>query len=82
MMYYPPTSGISTTVPIKYNKANRKLIARTLDFTATGITTTSSLTGQPDSIEIVNHELKTGQRVVHTSSSPATGLVNDEEYFF
>ena len=74
-------AGITTTVPIKYNKANRKLIARTLDFTAAGITTTSSLTGQPDSIEIVNHELKTGQRVVHTSSSPATGLINDEEYF-
>ena len=74
-------AGIVTTVPIKYNKANRKLIARTLDFTASGINTSTALTGIPDAIEIVNHEMVTGQRVIHTSSSPIGGLVNDEEYF-
>ena len=50
-------AGIVTTVPIKYNKANRKLIARTLDFTASGINTSTALTGIPDTIEIVNHEM-------------------------
>ena len=74
-------AGIVTTVPIKYNKANRKLNARTLDFTASGINTSTALTGIPDTIEIVNHEMVTGQRVIHTSSSPMGGLVNDEEYF-
>ena len=74
-------AGITTTVPIKYNKANRKLIARTLDFVQAGVTTSTSLTGIPDAIEIVNHEMVTGQRVIHTSSSPMGGLVNDEEYF-
>ena len=74
-------AGITTTVPIKYNKANRKLIARTLDFTASGITTTAATSDIPDAIEILNHELKTGQRVVHTSTSPMGGLTNDEEYF-
>ena len=80
-VYLTVDAGISTTVPIKYNKANRKLVARTLDFTATGITTTSSLVDIPNTIEITNHELTTGQRVIHTASSPAQGLTNDEEYF-
>ncbi len=74
-------AGIVTTVPIKYNKANRKLIARTLDFTQAGVTTSTARTGIPDAIEILNHEMVTGQRVIHTSSSPMGGLVNDEEYF-
>ena len=74
-------AGITTTVPIKYNASNRKLIARTLDFTTAGITTASSLVDIPDAIEIVNHELQTGQRVIYTASTPTNGLVNDEEYF-
>ena len=74
-------AGITTTVPIKYNKANRKLVARTLDFTASGINTSTSLIGIPDTIEINDHEMLTGQRVIHTSTSPMGGLVNDEEYF-
>jgi len=74
-------AGIVTTVPIKYNKANRKLIARTLDFTASGVSTSAVSTDIPDAIEILNHEMVTGQRVIHTSSNPVEGLINDEEYF-
>ena len=80
-VYLTVDAGITTTVPVKYNKANRKLIARTLDFTAAGITTASSTTDIPSSITILNHEMTTGQRVVHTTSSAAGNLVNDEEYF-
>ena len=80
-VYLTVDAGITTTVPVKYNKTNRKLIARTLDFTAAGITTASSRTDIPSSIQITNHELTTGQRVVHTTSSAAGNLVNDEEYF-
>ena len=72
---------LSTTVPIKYNKANRKLNARTLDFYSSGINTSTALTGIPDTIEILNHEMVTGQRVIHTSDDSMGGLVNDEEYF-
>ena len=74
-------AGITTTVPIKYNTANRKLIARTLDFAASGINTSTAQSGIPDTIEILNHEMKTGQRVIHTSDNPMGGLINDEEYF-
>ena len=68
-VYLTVDAGITTSVPVKYNKANRKLIARTLDFTAAGITTASSTTDIPSSITILNHEMTTGQRVVHTTSS-------------
>ena len=80
-VYLTVDAGISTSIPIKYNKANRKLVAKALDFTAAGITTAASRTDIPSSINIVNHNLTTGQRVIHTSSTPATGLTNDEEYF-
>ena len=80
-VYLTVDAGISTSVTVKYNKANRKLVAKTLDFTAAGITTASSLTDIPSSIQINNHELTTGQRIIHTSTSPAGGLTNEEEYF-
>ena len=80
-VYLTVDSGITTTVPIKYNTANRKVIARTLTFEATGITTATAESGIPNCIEILDHEMKTGQRVVHTSSSPAGGLQDNEEYF-
>jgi len=74
-------AGITTTVPIKYNKANRKLIARTLDFVAAGVNTSGSLTGSPNTITINDHEMITGQRVVHTANTAVGGLVDEEEYF-
>ena len=39
------------------------------------------MTDIPSSIQINNHELTTGQRIIHTSTSPAGGLTNEEEYF-
>jgi len=80
-VYLTVDAGISTSVPIKYNKTNRKLIARTLDFTASGITTATAEEGVVSAIEILKHELHTGERVIHTSTDPADGLINDEEYF-
>ena len=35
----------------------------------------------PGSIEIVNHEMVTGQRVILTANTAIAGLTNDEEYF-
>ena len=74
-------AGITTTVPIKYNKENRKLIARTLDFTVAGVNTSGTLDGNPNTIRITDHRMVTGQRVVHTANTPVGGLVDQEEYF-
>jgi hypothetical protein len=54
-------AGITTTVPIKYNAANRKLVARTLDFYSAGVSTSVVTSGIPDAIEILGHEMVTGQ---------------------
>ena len=74
-------SGTTETIPIKYNKSNRKLIARTLDFVGAGINTSGALEGIPGTIEILDHEMVTGQRVVYTTTTSVDGLTNDEEYF-
>jgi len=67
--------SISTSVTFKYNLPNRKLVSTGLDFVAAGVGTTSN------TISLNNHKLTTGQKVIHTSSSPASGLENDKEYF-
>ena len=78
-------SGISTTVTVKYNKDNRKAVFNPLNFVAAGIVTagfTTTTTGKiPSSIEIKDHNLLTGQKVIHTSSGPALGLSNNKEYY-
>jgi len=74
----PRNTGITT---VQYNKPNRKVVTRGLGFTASGVTSTTSLTGTPDSISIINHGLITGQKVIHKSETPAGGLVHEKEYF-
>ena len=80
-VYITVNAGITSTVPIKYNKSNRKLVAKTLDFTNAGVTTAVASEGVPSAIAITNHGLVTGQIVIHTSSNPIGGLVNDRQYF-
>ena len=75
-------AGIVTTVPIKYNKANRKLIARTLDFTLHLV-----LTHQLHNLEFLiqlkslTMRCKLAKELFIHQTSPMGGLVNDEEYF-
>ena len=80
-VYLTVNAGITTTVPVKYNKANRKLIARELDFVAAGVNTSGSIIGNQNTITIASHEMVTGQRVVHTATTSVGGLTHDEEYF-
>ena len=67
--------SISTSVSIRYNTHNRKMTVGSLDFGASGITTSTN------TITLSNHGLTTGQKVIHTAVSPATGLTNNEEYY-
>ena len=73
----PRNTGITT---VQYDKPNRKVVTRGLGFTASGVTTTTSLTGTPDSIEIINHGLVTGQKIIHKSATPTGGLTQEKEY--
>lgn len=67
--------GISTTIIIKYNSANRRLVANPKTLTSSGINTNT------DTITIQNHGYNTGTKLIYTSSNPATGLVPDTIYY-
>jgi hypothetical protein len=67
--------SISTSVTVRYNAHNRKMTVDSLDFSASGITTSTN------TITLSEHGLVTGQKVIHTATSPATGLTNNEEYY-
>ena len=67
--------SISTTFTLKYNGYNRKLLLNPKDFISAGINTLTS------TITINNHGFVKGQKVIHTSSIPSTGLENNGEYY-
>jgi hypothetical protein len=67
--------SISTTFTVKYNDYNRKVLINPKDFVSAGINTITN------TIIILNHNFKRGQKVIHTASNPANGLENNKEYF-
>jgi hypothetical protein len=67
--------SISTTFTVKYNDYNRKVLINPKDFVSAGINTITN------TITILNHNFKRGQKVIHTASNPANGLENNKEYF-
>ena len=76
--------GLSTTTTLKYNKTNRKVLVNPLGFSTAGIVTTTSVTGIPDSININDHNLTTGQKVIYTPADAGTsvsGLTSESQYY-
>ena len=65
--------GISTTVVVKYDDYNRRLLINPRIF--------SSIDTVNNIITINNHGYYTGQKILYTSSTPATGLVNEGLYY-
>jgi hypothetical protein len=67
--------SISTTFTVKYNDYNRKVLINPKDFVSAGINTITN------TITILNHNFKRGQKVIHTAVTPAHGLEDNKEYF-
>ena len=67
--------SISTSITIKYNDYNRKLLINPKTFSSVGVDTSLN------SITIPNHGFINGQKLVHTSTSPAIGLQNNKIYY-
>ena len=67
--------SISTSIAIRYNDYNRKLLINPKTFSSVGIDTSLN------SITITNHGFIGGQKVVHTSTSPAVGLQDNKIYY-
>lgn len=67
--------GITTTVFVQYNDYHRKLIINPRSFLSTDVDVLNN------TITIQNHGLVTGQKVLHTSTSPSGGLKSNEIYY-
>jgi len=67
--------GISTTIKVKYNDYNRRILIGNYEFSDLDVNPSS------DTIKIVRHRFTTGQKVVYTSSSPSTNLINNKIYY-
>ena len=67
--------GISTTVVVKYNDYNRRLVINPKSFISSDVDILSN------TITINNHGYKQGQKIIHTSSSPSGGLVDEKIYY-
>ena len=73
---YMSVKPINTvTVTVKYNDFNRRIVFNPLDFVAGDIDIIRN------TITFNSHDFKKGDKVIHTSSSPAGGLVNQKMYY-
>ena len=73
--------GLRTTVTVKYNVSNRKTIINPLTFNDSGITSATSLTGIPNTININKSWIsKWSKKVIHTFEW-VSSLTNDKEYY-
>jgi hypothetical protein len=67
--------GITTSIIVKYDDYNRKVLINPRSFVSGDINISSN------SITVLNHNFENGQKVVYTSSSPSGGLVNNKIYY-
>ena len=67
--------GITTTVTVKYNDHNRRIVFNPLGFTTSAVNTSQN------TITIANHGLKTGDKVI-LDSSPAPGGLEDQKIYY
>ena len=63
------------TVVVKYDDFNRRMVFDPKNFVSGGITVDT------DTIEITGHGFVTGDKVLHTATSPTTGLADNTFYY-
>lgn len=69
------TPGISTTISVRYDLDTNLTTFNPITFNSTGINTNSS------KITIQNHGLQDGDKILYSSSNPATPLQNKKSYY-
>ena len=60
---------------LKYNDFNRRVIVDPVGFTTVGVNTTNN------TISVTSHGFITGDKIIHTSSDPTQGLVDQKIYY-
>ena len=68
----PSNTGVHT---VQYNDFNRRVTVDAQNFTAAGVNTSTN------AITIANHGFVTGQKIIHTATTPAAGLSDNGMYF-
>ena len=71
-------SGLTTTLSVKYNDYNRRLVIDPKSYTSSGVNTTTN------AITINNHGYNTGDKIIHTVgvSSASPGGLDDNEIYY
>ena len=64
-----------TTIDVRYNDFNRRIVFDPQTFAASGVNTTTN------TIDVVENVFKTGDKVIHSSNSPSGGLTNEKMYY-
>ena len=67
--------SFATTYVVKYNDANRRVLVGIETFSDVGVNTTTN------TITISNHGYESGDKVIHSSTTPCQGLENDKIYY-
>ena len=65
----------TTTISVKYDDYNRRMVFDPVGFTSGGVDL------QKNTITYSNHTYKTGDKVVHTATTPCGGLDNESMYY-
>jgi hypothetical protein len=68
--------GTSTSVFVKYDGLNGKLLINPIQFSSSGITTLTN------TITIPNHGLETGDKVIYSANTVASGLTTDSYFVY
>jgi hypothetical protein len=66
---------LTTSIIVKYDDHNRKLVINPKSFSSPNVNIDTN------SIIINDHNFKSGDKVIHTSSLPSGGLLNEEIYY-
>ena len=74
-VYIDVNPSTAKTFAVKYNDYNRRVVIDSKDFTLSNVDIIKNR------INITNHNFNNGQIVIHTSTSPSGGLVNDRIYY-
>ena len=74
-VYMDVSPGVSTTFVVQYNDYNRRIVIDPKSFAASGVNTTAN------SFTISDHGFATGDKIIHTSSSPCEGLTDNAIYY-
>ena len=74
-VYMSVVSGLTTTVSVKYNDYNKRVVIDPKSFTASGVNTTTN------AFTITDHGYKTGDKIIHTASTPVGGLDDNGIYY-